>query len=118
MAREGRSRSGARSAAPDQFAIQIRENAMSSTEKTFESATSDRSIPAWTYCKWAKPISHQIEAMVETRDLDSGCGLDENLLDPGFIVLGVPSPSFARILLSRKPPETQGTRPVFGKNDG
>ena len=26
--------------------------------------------------------------------------------------------SFPVILLSRKPPETQGKRPVFGKNDG
>ena len=31
--------------------------------------------------------------------------------------LGVPPPFFPGILLSRKPPETQGKRPVFEKND-
>ena len=32
--------------------------------------------------------------------------------------LGVPVPFFPGILLSTKPPETQGKRAVFGKNDG
>ena len=32
--------------------------------------------------------------------------------------LGVPSPFFLWIILSGNPPETQGERPVFGKNDG
>ena len=32
--------------------------------------------------------------------------------------LGITSPFFPGILFSRKPPETQGKRPVFGKNDG
>ena len=32
--------------------------------------------------------------------------------------LGVPSPFFPGILLSRKPPDFQGKRLVFGKNDG
>ena len=32
--------------------------------------------------------------------------------------LGVSSPFFAGILLSGKPPDTLGKRPVIGKNDG
>ena len=35
-----------------------------------------------------------------------------------LVFLGVPSPFFRGILLSSKPPKTQGKRPVFGKNDG
>ena len=40
------------------------------------------------------------------------CAGDPTLLE------GVPLPFFPGILPSRKPPETQGKRPAFGKNDG
>ena len=61
------------------------------------------------------------ETMVETRFSQVDARPPASLVDfagnPNPI-LGVPSPFFPGILLSRKPPETQGKRLVLEKIDG